>query len=47
MNFLNFIINILERYLDVDFLEAWFFPFLALAFLATVPMIIYSLITWR
>lgn len=47
MNFLKFVLNITAAYLDVDFLSAWFFPLLAFAFLATVPAIIHSLISWR
>lgn len=47
MNFLTFIFKTVVEFLNVDFLKLWFFPFVALAFLATVPCIIRTLLTWR
>lgn len=38
------IIPILSQFLSLDFLRIWFFPLIALAFLATVPAIIRSFI---
>lgn len=47
IDFLNNITKLLVSLLDVGFLNLWFFPMIALAFLASVPCIIRYLTTWR
>lgn len=47
VDFLNAIFDLLVSFLNVGFLNLWFFPMIALAFIASVPGIIRSLITWR
>lgn len=40
MTFLIHLIYLFRSYLSSDFLEYWFFPLLALAFFATIPVIL-------
>ena len=47
LDFLNNCLALLVSLLDVGFLNLWFFPMIALAFLASVPCIIRLLTTWR
>lgn len=47
IDFLNSIFDLLVVYLDLGFLTFWFFPMIALAFIATVPAIIRTITTWR
>lgn len=44
---IEYIIPLLASFLTVDFMSYWFFPLLALAFLATVPAIIRKFTQWR
>ena len=39
--------DLLASYLNLGFLNLWFFPMIALSFLASVPAIIRVLTTWR
>ena len=47
VDFLTNIFDLLVSYLNLGFLNLWFFPMIALAFLASVPAIIRVLTTWR
>lgn len=47
IDFLTNCTDLLACLLDVGFLNLWFFPMIALAFLASVPCIIRYLTTWR
>lgn len=47
MNLLSGILNLLGVFCDGDFLSIWFFPLIAIAFLASLPGIIRALTTWR
>lgn len=41
---IEFIIPLLAEFLNFEFLRFWFFPFFALAFVATVPAIIRAIL---
>ena len=45
--FLNNCLDLLVSFLDLDFLNLWFFPLIALCFLATIPCIVRALTIWR
>lgn len=45
--YLNSTLDLVTSFLDLGFLNLWFFPMLALAFLAFFPTFIRSLFTWR
>ena len=47
MNLLSGILSLLGVFCDVDYLSVWFFPLIAIAFLAAVPGIVRVLTTWR
>lgn len=47
MNFLSSILYLLGVFCDIEFFKIWFFPLIAIAFLASVPGIIRVLTTWR
>ena len=47
INFLNDIVALVSAFLDAQFLNLWFFPLIALCFIAFVPVFIKSLISWR
>lgn len=47
IDFLNNCLALIVSFLDLDFLNLWFFPCLALCFIATVPSIVRCLTTWR
>lgn len=47
MIFNRYLIDLVVSFADGDFLRLWFFPLIALAFIATVPYIFRSLFTWR
>lgn len=42
-----YIIPLLEAWANLEFLRMWFFPLLALAFLATFPRIVRKFVEWR
>lgn len=44
---LDGLIQLLAVFLSSPFLTAWFYPMIALAFLATVPFIFRSFFFWR
>lgn len=44
---MNRFLEIWGCFFQLDFLEYWFFPLMALALLATVPRILRSLFLWR
>lgn len=47
IDFLNSILALVVSFLDLGFLNLWFFPMIALSFVAFVPIFIKSLFTWR
>lgn len=47
IDFLNSCTDLIACILDLDFLNLWLFPMIALAFVATVPAIVRYLISWR
>ena len=47
IDFLSSVFDLVVSFLDLPFLTFWFFPLIALAFLASVPGIIRVLTTWR
>ena len=47
IDFLSAVFDLVVSFLDSSFLAFWFFPMIALAFVATVPAIIRALTMWR
>lgn len=47
IDYLNSTLALVVSFLDLGFLNLWFFPMIALAFLCFVPVLIKSLFTWR
>lgn len=47
LEFLNSFFDLLVIFLDNDFLQYWFYSVICLAFIATVPAIVRSLLSWR
>lgn len=47
MTLFPYIDDILVAFVSSDYMTFWFFPFIALAFLATFPAIVRSLFSWR
>lgn len=47
MMFPSYVLDLVVVFSESDFLQSWFFPLVALAFVGTVPYILRALFTWR
>lgn len=47
MDLLDGVIQLLACFLSSPFLRLWYYPLIAMAFLATVPYVLRALFYWR